>query len=87
MYLILLGWLYVVGMMAVATAAHPEGSWLQAILLLLFVGLLPAGLLLYIGGHGRRLRQQQEETDAHATSRPPAAAPDTPNPGPTRSQD
>lgn len=64
MYLIMLGWIYVVGMIALTTASHPQGSMLQAVLVFLFAGLLPLGLLQYIlGGSARRRRRLAEEAE------------------------
>ena len=47
-----------VGMVALTTASHPQGSVLQAILVFLFVGVLPMGLAHYILGHGARRRKR-----------------------------
>lgn len=78
MYLILLGWLYVVGMVALTTATHPQGSVLQAILVFLFVGMLPMGLAHYILGHGarrrKRLLEEQESVAPSETAVTPAAS-------------
>ena len=68
MYLIMLGWLYVVGMVALTTATHPQGSILEAVLVFLFFGVLPMGLAYYILGHGARRRKRllAESADADA---------------------
>lgn len=68
MYLILIGWLYVAVMMALAEAGNPSGSVLGAVITFVLYGLLPCGLLFYILGtpeRKRRLhRQRQEELAA-----------------------
>ena len=76
MYLIMLGWLYVVGMVALTTATHPRGSVLEAVLVFLFFGVLPMGLAYYILGHGarRRKRRLAESADADAEADADAGA-------------
>lgn len=92
MYLLLIGWLYVVLMMAVVEAASPQGSLLGAFFTLLLYGVLPLGLLLFIGGtparrHARHRAEQEEQarqtpaaTQASAgpptATTPPAAPPE-----------
>jgi hypothetical protein len=74
MYLVAIGWLYVVVMMAVAEALSTQGSVLGAVITFLFYGLLPVVLIIYIGGtpHRRRARQAAEAAAASAAA---AAAP------------
>jgi 4-amino-4-deoxy-L-arabinose transferase-like glycosyltransferase len=48
--IVLLGWGYVVLMMALAEASGPHGSLLGALVTLLLYGVLPLSVLLYIGG-------------------------------------
>ncbi|MBD3893006.1 hypothetical protein [Hydrogenophaga sp.] len=48
MYLIVLGWMYVVVLMAAAQALSPDGSMPGAIVTLFFYGLLPLALVLYL---------------------------------------
>ena len=85
MYLIVLGWLYVVGMVALTTASHPQGRVLEAVLVFLFFGLLPMGLAYYILGYGarRRKRLQAEQASADAAAAPVDrdASEDPPQPG------
>lgn len=57
MYLIVIAWLYVTVMMALAEAFSPGGSVLGAAITLVFYGLLPMGLLVYILGTPARKRQ------------------------------
>ena len=68
MYLLLIGWLYVVLMMAVVEAASPQGSLLGAFITLLLYGVLPVVLLMFIAGTParRRLRHQQEQAQQSA---------------------
>ena len=50
MLIVLIGWGYVVVMMALAEASGPSGSLLGAIVTLLLYGALPMGVIWYIGG-------------------------------------
>lgn len=56
LYLVAIGWIYVVLMMAVAQALAPNGSLLGALLILVFFGVLPLALLLYLLGAPARRR-------------------------------
>jgi mannose/fructose/N-acetylgalactosamine-specific phosphotransferase system component IID len=80
MYLVAIAWLYVVVMMAVAEAMSPQGTVLGAIITLLFYGLLPLAVLLYIMGtparKRARLRAQQAEAEAEQAAAAASAAPD-----------
>lgn len=88
MYLVLIAWLYVTFMMAVAEATATNGTVLGAIVTFVMYGLLPMGILGYIlgtPGRKRALRaRQQAEQDAHAAlqaAQPPHAVP-AKQPGP-----
>ncbi len=48
MYLVAIAWIYVVLMMAVAEAMHPEGTVLGAIITFVLYGILPLAIVLYI---------------------------------------
>jgi len=63
--IVLVGWGYVVLMMALAEASGPSGSVLGAIVTLLLYGALPMGLIWYVGGaRGRaRARRAAESRD------------------------
>jgi hypothetical protein len=76
MYLVAIGWLYVVVMMAVAEALSTQGSVLGAVITFVFYGLLPVVLVIYIGGtpHRRRARRAAEAAAASAASATSAAA-------------
>jgi hypothetical protein len=79
MYLIAIAWGYVVLMMAVAEATSANGTVLGALITLLFYGLLPAGLLMYIlgtPGRKRRRRAAEAEADAKAATDSHALTPD-----------
>jgi hypothetical protein len=52
--IVLIGWGYVVLMMALAEASGPGGSVLGAIVTLLLYGALPMGVIGYVGGARRR---------------------------------
>ncbi len=58
MYLILIGWLYVVLMMAAVEAASPTGRILGALVTLVLYGVIPIGLLLFIAGTPARRRRR-----------------------------
>ena len=80
MYLVLIAWLYVALMMAVAEATSPVGSLMGAIFTFLLYGLLPMGVIGYIMGSParKRARKAQEMADRENVGRQPApsAAPD-----------
>jgi len=73
MYLIVIGWMFVVVMLAAAQALEP-GGWLRALTTLLFWGLLPLAILLYILGTPARRRARREAEAAAMASA--AQAPD-----------
>ncbi len=50
MYLVAIAWIYVVVLMALAEAMSDGGSWLGATITLLFYGVLPLGVALYLLG-------------------------------------
>ena len=80
MYLVLIAWLYVALMMAVAEATSPVGSLMGALFTFLLYGLLPMGIVGYIMGSParRRARKAQEMADRENANSAPAtsAAPD-----------
>ena len=60
MYLVAIAWLYVVVLMALAEGVSDHGSWLGAAVTLIFYGLLPLGVALYlIGTPARRAARQR----------------------------
>lgn len=88
MYLIAIGWMYVVLMVALAEATSSQGSVLGGFITFVVYGLLPMGLLLYIFGTPFR-RKALRAKEAQALAAGPAgeapamraAASDTPDGG------
>jgi len=81
MYLVVIAWLYVVVLMAMAEAANPNGSLLGAAITLLLYGLLPLSIVVYIlGTPGRRrkihAREMQERAAAAEAAAQASAEPD-----------
>ncbi len=83
MYLVAIGWMYVVVLMAVAEAMSPQGTILGALITLGFYGLLPVAIVIYIlGTPGRRRARlkaealEQEAARAAGLAEVSAAAPD-----------
>ena len=71
MYLLLIGWLYVVLMMAVVEAVSPQGTVLGAVITLLLYGALPLSIVLYVmGTPARRARRRAAESDRLAREEP-----------------
>lgn len=73
MYLIVIGWLYVAMMMAVAEATHSSGTVLGAVISFLMYGLGPVALVVYLmgaPGRGRAIkaRDAAEREAASAAS-------------------
>ncbi|MBB6558265.1 hypothetical protein HNP48_000929 [Acidovorax soli] len=68
MYLIVIAWLYVTLMMAVAEATNTTGTVLGAIVTFVLYGLLPMGILVYILGTPSRKRalKQREQMEQAA---------------------
>ena len=56
MYLVVIAWMYVVLMMAVAEAASPNGTVLGAIVTFSLYGLLPLSIVVYLMGTPQRRR-------------------------------
>ena len=73
MYLIVIGWLYVTLLMALAEAFSSQGSVLGAIITFVFYGLLPMALVVYLMGTPLRrkaIRQQEQQAKQEAASGP-----------------
>ena len=77
MYLIAIGWMYVVLMMALAEALSSQGTVLGGLITFLLYGLLPMSLLLYILGTPFRRKALRAQEAAAA---PVGAAPAQPAP-------
>ncbi len=78
MYLIVIAWLYVTLLMALAEAFSTQGSVLGAIITFVFYGLLPMALVVYLMGTPLRrkaIRQQEQQArqEALAASTQPAS--------------
>lgn len=59
MYLVAMGWMFVVVCMAAAEAASPVGTLLGALVTLLLYGLLPLSIVLYVMGAPARRRARK----------------------------
>ena len=70
MYLIVIGWIYVALMMAVAEANHPLGTVLGACVTFVLYGVGPVALLIYLMGRPARraAREAREARAAEAAS-------------------
>jgi predicted membrane channel-forming protein YqfA (hemolysin III family) len=84
-YLVVIGWMYVVLMMSVAEATNTNGTVLGAIVTFFLYGLLPVALVVYLMRTPQRrkaikareaaeLRQAQASLDPDAGSHAPRAA-------------
>lgn len=81
MYLVAIGWMYVVLMMTVAEAMSPQGTVLGAAVTFVFYGVLPVTVLMYILGtparaRARRKAELAEREAALAAADGSAAPPD-----------
>lgn len=68
MYVVAIAWLYVVVLMALAEGVSDHGSWLGAGVTLMFYGLLPLGIVLYLIGTTSRREARQAQQAGSATS-------------------
>lgn len=77
MYLIVIAWLYVTLLMALAEAFSTQGSVLGAIITFILYGLLPMALVVYLMGTPlrrkaiRKMEQQQLEAQQANSGLPP----------------
>lgn len=80
MYLVLIAWLYVALMMAIAEATSPVGSVLGAVFTFLLYGVLPMAVVAYIMGSPARRRaikaQEAAERERNLATNETSAAPD-----------
>jgi len=83
MYLVVIGWLYVAVLMAVAEATSSTGSVLGAIITFFLYGLLPVSIMVYLMGSPlrkkARLAAEHKEREAAAASAASATAGLTPD--------
>ena len=71
MYLVAIGWMFVVVMMAAAEAMSPIGTVLGAIVTLVLYGLLPLSIVLYVmGTSARRRARLAAEAQAESSVEP-----------------
>ena len=80
MYLVMIGWMYVVLMMAAAEATNSNGTLLGALVTLVLYGALPLSIVMYLlNTPARRRARRAAERQAQ---RPAAAAASTGAPDP-----
>ncbi len=73
--LIAVAWIYIVLLMVAAEAFGPGGSVLGAVVTFLGYGVLPLGIVLYLGSTGiRRRRRAAADTDASSGPEEPPPA-------------
>ncbi|HVE51927.1 MAG TPA: hypothetical protein VNB23_00945 [Ramlibacter sp.] len=73
MYLVVVAWLYVALMMAVAEATHPRGGLLGAFFTFVLYGVGPVALLVYLMGRSARRTaraRREAEAEANASAQP-----------------
>lgn len=75
MYLVIIGWLYVAVMMAVAEATNSSGSILGAIVTFFLYGLMPVALVFYLMSRSTR-RKAAKQTENSAKDTPKANSDD-----------
>lgn len=90
MYLVVIAWLYVAVLMALAEGVSSQGSWLGAGITFLLYGLLPISVVVYIMGTPlrRKARLQEEakelevlrQSSTSAEVTPPSSLSATPDP-------
>ncbi|HSX94019.1 MAG TPA: hypothetical protein VLG41_13910 [Hydrogenophaga sp.] len=78
MYLIVIGWMYVVLMMSVAEATNTTGTVLGGIVTFFLYGILPVGIVVYVMRAPQRRRAIKAREAAEDAARADAAAPDEP---------
>lgn len=71
LFLVVVGWMYVALMMAVAEANHPAGTVLGAVFTFVLYGVAPVALLVYLLGRPAR-RAARERREAAASAAPDA---------------
>lgn len=73
MYIVVIGWLYVAMMMAVAEGASSNGSVLGAIVTFLLYGVGPVGLVIYLMLEPTRRRRRKAADAAERQLREPVS--------------
>ena len=79
MYLVTIAWMFVVVMMALAEATHPNGTVLGAIFTFLLYGALPLSIVRYVMGTPGRRRARRAAEAAGASGDAPVAATSDPD--------
>jgi hypothetical protein len=74
MYLIVVGWLYVALMMAVAEATNTTGTVLGALITFVLYGVAPVSLLIYVMGTPGRKKAIRAREAAESAARAAAAS-------------
>ena len=64
MYIVAIGWMFVVILMSVVEAVSSNGTVLGAFFTFLLYGLIPLGLVLYVLGTPLRAKQRQQQQQA-----------------------
>lgn len=85
MYVVVIAWLYVVLMAAVAEAVSSTGTVLGAIITFLLYGLLPLGIVVYIMGTPGRKRALKAQAMAERAEAAMPPEPDNVNSAPSAS--
>jgi membrane protein implicated in regulation of membrane protease activity len=70
MNMVAIAWIYVVLMMSAAEAVSPRGSLLGALLILVFYGVLPLAIVLYVMGAPARRRARRRAEEQARSARP-----------------
>jgi hypothetical protein len=63
LYIVAIGWMFVVILMSVVEATAPNGSVLGAIFTFFLYGVIPLGLVLYLLGTPLRAKQRQAQEE------------------------
>lgn len=74
MYLVVIAWLYVALMMAVAEATHSAGTLLGAFFTFVLYGAVPVSLVIYLGGRPARRRAAKARQAAEREQQRAAAS-------------
>lgn len=67
--LVIIGWLYVAILMAVAEVASPQGTWLGALFTFLLYGALPLGVAVYVLASPLRRKQRERQAQQEHAER------------------
>ena len=85
MYLVVIAWMYVVLLMALAEAFSPQGTVIGALFTLLLYGALPLGIVVYILATPARKRALREAQASESVA-PASVAPDAGGHAPAAAQ-